>query len=158
MGDGYSRINKWAHLLNLHKSRLDDALIYRPSKVAGLEPERIFFRTFVLGGSICAKLVSYYEIAKYFTIWMWYFFRLQWCVLRCGTEPNVSCCCVNHQSLWNELAKPFHQWCDERGLNAVKRFSLRSLTVMMYGRIDQVPTLYGKSCSCTHVASSCHRL
>ncbi len=43
----------------------------------------------------------------------------------------------------NEVAKPFGVWLSERGLDAVARFALRTMTVMGYGPLDRVPALYG---------------
>jgi predicted NAD/FAD-binding protein len=43
----------------------------------------------------------------------------------------------------HDLATPFGPWLDARGLDAIRRFAVRSMTVMGYGALDTVPALYG---------------
>ena len=42
-----------------------------------------------------------------------------------------------------ELSQPYGQWLTERGYNSIYRFALRSMTVMGYGALNQVPALNG---------------
>jgi hypothetical protein len=47
------------------------------------------------------------------------------------------------RAMREEVAEPFGSWLEARGLDAVRRFSVRSVSVMGYGSLDRVPALYG---------------
>lgn len=42
-----------------------------------------------------------------------------------------------------QVARPFGEWLHDRGLDAIARFAMRTMTIMGYGPLDRVPTLYG---------------
>lgn len=43
----------------------------------------------------------------------------------------------------DEVAMPFGAWIDARGLDVIGRMALRSMSILGYGSLDRVPTLYG---------------
>lgn len=50
---------------------------------------------------------------------------------------------TNGQLMREEVAQPFGEWLAARELDLVARFSLRSITVMGYGALENVPAVYG---------------
>jgi hypothetical protein len=47
------------------------------------------------------------------------------------------------RTMREEVSEPLGTWLAARGLDAVRRFSVRSVSVMGYGALDHVPALYG---------------
>lgn len=42
-----------------------------------------------------------------------------------------------------QVARPFGEWLAERELDTIARFAMRTMTIMGYGPLDRVPTVYG---------------
>lgn len=102
--------------------------LFRLRKSAGLRPDGSVtdFREFVSGPMRSRSLL---EFARYSLTCLGYSF--------CARTP------AGRAFLDNELSKPYDQWLLERRLGMVYRFALRSMTVMGYGALQQVPALNG---------------
>lgn len=81
---------------------------------------------YILGKS---RLRSAWQIVKYMGCWFAYFLRSS------SHEPG--------DRFYDDMAKPFATWLEERGLHALVRLSRRSTTAMGYGFVEEFPALYG---------------
>jgi len=156
LGDGYSKALEWMSEYGLEVSYVSEPMMYLwkpqpdntplvvdndtdenpvPKQLGVSQLDSISFLDFVLGKpwNLWERPLAFFDICKYFTLWFYYWFRIQLMVHRMG---------ITDQGLYDELAKPFEQWCDDHNLPTVKRFSLRSISVMLYGALSEIPTLY----------------
>jgi hypothetical protein len=139
LSDGYSKPFEWFREYGLTVSRVTEPIMYlwdpKKGRSASGPVPTLPFLSYVLGkpSEVFSRIWSVLVICKYVTIWMFYWFRLQLWAYGWGLRDRALC---------KELAKPFDQWCDEHELAAVKRFSYRSLTVMLFGALNEIPTLY----------------
>jgi predicted NAD/FAD-binding protein len=128
---GYTRVRSWMQEAGIRLVRL------LRSEIVDLEGKRLSFSGFVAGPN---RLVSAIQFVRYYAAWLR--FRV-WELA--GAKDDAYAV---------QLAQPFGEWLAQRGLDAVRRFALRSMTVMGYGRLDTVPALYGLRWSTPSLAFS----
>jgi len=125
---GYTTTREWMKEAGMTTHRLKHHLMHT------VEGQTIDFKDYVLGegGSVRAGL----QMASYVGDWLNFH---EWDIHGCpngtkGTQGGF---------MRDEVAKPFGQWLQERNLDVIARFALRTVSIMGYGGLDQVPALYG---------------
>jgi hypothetical protein len=125
---GFLTVKRWMREAKIGGYRLKThAFRRRDGRVV---PFRDFVRGGVGLGAGASQIVAYTRHWRHFHDWD----------LRGGPDGGVD---LDGQPMLAELAKPYGVWLAERKLDVVARFALRAVTIMGYGALDAVPTLYG---------------
>ncbi|HLT38237.1 MAG TPA: FAD-dependent oxidoreductase, partial [Enhygromyxa sp.] len=130
VADGYTTVKKWMDAAGICIHPLERHDIY------DRDGRLIPFEDFVKGRGLGAALELGAEALRY--AWIWKQFH-DWDLRGCADEALDG-----DGRPWREqVARPFGEWLAERGLDAIARFALRTMTIMGYGGLDRVPTVYG---------------
>ncbi|MDP2307481.1 MAG: FAD-dependent oxidoreductase [Pseudomonadota bacterium] len=92
------------------------------------------FKAYVLGkgGPMKAGL----QMARYVADWLVFH---EWDIHGCRDDTKGT----RGGLMKDEMAQPFGEWLKERELDVIARFALRTMSIMGYGGLDEVPALYG---------------
>ncbi len=125
---GYRTVREWMREAGMSTHPLKRHVIHTE------EGETTDFKAYVLGagGPVKAGL----QMAKYVGDWLTFH---EWDLHGCPNGAPGT----RDASMREEMAKPFGQWLEERDLDVIARFALRTVSIMGYGGLDKVPTLYG---------------
>jgi predicted NAD/FAD-dependent oxidoreductase len=131
VADGYTTVKKWMEAAGMGIHPLERHNIH--DRDGTVMP----FEEFVKGGDgLRATIETGAEALRY--AWLWDRFHA-WDMRGCLDDVLD-----DKDRPWREqVARPFREWLEERGLDGIERFALRTMTVMGYGAMDRVPTVYG---------------
>lgn len=128
VADGYVTTKRWMKEAGLQQHALKDHAIYTPSG------DLVSFEDYVEGpGGLLGTGV---QTLRYTAAWE----RFHRWELRGNPDDGRD----DKGRLFREqVARPFGDWLADRELDAIARFAMRTMTIMGYGALDRVPTLYG---------------
>lgn len=130
VSDGYTTVKQWMDEAGIRICALERHDIY--DRDGSLRP----FEDFVKGGGLGATLELGAELLRYALVWDRFH---GWDMRGCPDEFLDD----DDRPMREQVARPFREWLAERGFDAIERFALRTMTIMGYGALDRVPTLYG---------------
>ncbi len=130
VADGYTTTKKWMDAAGMQIHPLDR------HDIRDLEGEQVPFEEFVKGSGMLASLGMAKQAAKYALIWNRFH---AWDIRGCPDDGLDD----HDRPMREQVARPFREWLRERGLDAIERFVMRTMTIMGYGALDRVPTVYG---------------
>jgi hypothetical protein len=130
VADGYTTIKTWMAEAGIRVHPLERHHIYDRAGV--LLP----FEEFVKGDGFGATLELGAELLRYTLAWDHFH---SWDLRGCDDDALDD----REQPMREQVARPFGEWLAERGFDAIARFAMRTMTIMGYGALDRVPTLYG---------------
>jgi hypothetical protein len=125
---GYRQIKRWMAEAGMHEHR------YRRQMILTEGGKLIEFKDFV--GKPAGLVGMLAQVTRYARAW----YRFHNWDLQGGPDDADG---TAGRLMREEVAESFRAWLDVRGLDLIARFSLRAVTVMGYGALDQVPALYG---------------
>lgn len=127
----YGTCLKWMKEAGIHQHRLEHHFIYEP------DGDLAEFKEFVEGRpGILGTLRTGGQFLEYFRAWKAFY---DW-DLAGAPDDGVD---DRGHPFREQVARPFGEWLAERKLDAMARFAMRTMTIMGYGPLDRVPTLYG---------------
>jgi len=128
VADGYKTCEKWMKEAGMEQHPLRHHFIYDSTG------ELIDFKDFVEGPvgllGTGAQAIKYARAWEKFHAWD----------IRGGPREGRD---ERDHLFRDEVARPFGHWLADRGLDAIARFAMRTMTIMGYGPLDRVPALYG---------------
>lgn len=131
VADGYTTSKKWMDAAGMRIHPLEHHHIY--DRAGTLMP----FEDFVKGAEgLLATLDLGKQALRY--AWLWDRFH-SWDLRGCPDDMLDD----QDRLMREQVARPFREWLEERGLDAIERFVMRTMTIMGYGALDRVPTVYG---------------
>jgi hypothetical protein len=125
---GYTTTRHWMEKYGITEHAIHE---HRIKTRAG---EVMDFKEFVLGDG--GMLAGGTDIARYIKHWLAFH---EWELHGCPDDMEGT----RGRRMKDEVAMPFREWLAERKLDVIERFALRTMTIMGYGALDKVPTLYG---------------
>jgi predicted NAD/FAD-dependent oxidoreductase len=131
VADGYTTSKKWMDELGLTIHPLEHHHIY--DRAGTLMP----FEDYVKGASgLFATLDLGAQAIRYALAWDRFH---DWDLRGCPDDFLDE----RDRPMREQVARPFREWLEERGFDAIERFVMRTMTIMGYGALDRVPTVYG---------------
>jgi hypothetical protein len=131
VADGYTTSKKWMEAAGMAVHPLEHHHIY--DRDGTLIP----FEEFVKGGrGLLDTLGMGAQALRYALAWDRFH---GWDMRGCPDDALDE----DDRPMREQAAKPFRAWLEERGLDAIERFVMRTMTIMGYGALDRVPTVYG---------------
>jgi len=125
---GYRRIKHWMAEAGIREHRLRRHMILTQGG------QLIEFKNFVRKPASPVGTLA--QLSRYARAW----FAFHHWDLRGGPDDTNG---STGRLMREEVAEPFQAWLDARGLDLIARISLRAMTVLGYGPLDQVPAVYG---------------
>lgn len=125
---GYTSTRDWMREAGMTTHRLKHHLIHKS------EGEVVDFKEYVLGGG--SQVKAGVQMAAYVSDWLSFH---EWDIHGCANGTKGT----RDGFMRDEMAMPFGKWLEQRDLDVIARFALRTISIMGYGGLDKVPALYG---------------
>jgi hypothetical protein len=131
VADGYTTCKKWMDAAGMRVHPLEQHYIY------DRDNNFLPFDEFVKGGrGLLDSLGMGAQALKYSLAWDRFH---GWDMRGCPDDFLDD----KDRPMREQVARPFREWLLERNLDAIERFVMRTMTIMGYGALDRVPTVYG---------------
>ena len=131
VADGYTTCKKWMEAAGMRIQPLEHHHIY------DLDGKLMPFDEFVKGGTgLLDTLGMGAQALRYAFAWDRFH---AWDIRGCLDDVLDG----DDRPMREQAAMPFREWLQERNLDDIERFVMRTMTVMGYGALDRVPAAYG---------------